>query len=409
MKKLGLFEGFGIELEYMIVDKSSMQIRTISDEILFESAGEGASDFKDGDITWSNELVLHVIELKTSAPVSSLLGLESSFHKSLNKVNCLLEKHNAHLLPTAMHPFMKPTEMKLWPHDNNEVYKSYDRIFSCQGHGWCNLQSMHINLPFNGSEEFERLHTAIRFLLPLLPALAASSPVVEGKRTPTKDNRLIYYQLNQARIPSISGRVIPEPVTSIDDYHHSILSKIYADIAPHDDAQILREDWLNSRGAIARFERQSIEIRVLDLQETPSMDIAIADFIVGMLRYLVFLPKNERNAQRNLSTDLLKAIFDASTSLGESAEINSQEYLDCWSAPKNLKTTNDLLKFIFSNQEVRSHIGKNHESSIEILLNAGTLATRIQRSLGEFPTQDKITQTYKSLASCLKNDKFFQS
>ena len=39
-----------------------------------------------------------------------------------------------------------------------------------------------LNLPFSSDEEFGRLHAAIRLLLPLLPALAASSPLVEVYR-----------------------------------------------------------------------------------------------------------------------------------------------------------------------------------------------------------------------------------
>ena len=70
--------------------------------------------------------------------------------------------------------------MRLWPHENREVYDAFDRIFSCKGHGWANLQSMHINLPFADDAEFGRLHAAIRFLMPLMPGLTASSPVMDG-------------------------------------------------------------------------------------------------------------------------------------------------------------------------------------------------------------------------------------
>ena len=81
------------------------------------------------------------------------------------------------LLPTAMHPWMDPhTETLLWPHGNRDIYHTYNRIFNCQGHGWSNLQSVHVNLAFKGDEEFGRLHGAIRLLLPLLPALAITSP-----------------------------------------------------------------------------------------------------------------------------------------------------------------------------------------------------------------------------------------
>ena len=84
-------------------------------------------------------------------------------------------------MPTGMHPWMDPArEFELWPHGDREIYAAFDRIFDCRGHGWANLQSMHLNLPFADDDEFGRLHAAIRALLPLLPALAASSPFADG-------------------------------------------------------------------------------------------------------------------------------------------------------------------------------------------------------------------------------------
>src|SRR5690606_34764896 len=91
---------------------------------------------------------------------------------------------------------------------------------------------------------------------------------------------------NARRIPSISGLVIPEPVYTRADYERVILARAYADIAPHDPEGILQYEWLNARGAIARFDRQTIEIRVLDIQECPQADLAICAAIVQVLRAL---------------------------------------------------------------------------------------------------------------------------
>ena len=83
-------------------------------------------------------------------------------------MNALLSPMGARLMPTAMHPWMDPNRVQLWPHGTRVVYETFDRIFSCKGHGWANLQSQQINLPFASDEEFARLHAAIRFLLPIL-------------------------------------------------------------------------------------------------------------------------------------------------------------------------------------------------------------------------------------------------
>lgn len=126
---LHLFEGYGIELEYMIVDRTTLQARPIADLLLEDFAGAPASDLSFGDTAWSNELVQHVIELKTDGPAPRLSGLADLFQRDLRRINQALEKRGAAILPTAMHPWFDPAvETKIWPHEYTEVYRTFDRI-----------------------------------------------------------------------------------------------------------------------------------------------------------------------------------------------------------------------------------------------------------------------------------------
>lgn len=43
-----LFDGFGIELEYMIVDKETLQVKPIADNLLKHELGTIGSDFEMG-------------------------------------------------------------------------------------------------------------------------------------------------------------------------------------------------------------------------------------------------------------------------------------------------------------------------------------------------------------------------
>src|SRR5690606_17796342 len=145
----GLFQGFGIELEYMIVDRSTLAVRPVADELLRAVTGAYADAVDWTDTAWSNELVAHVIELKTQGPRAPLAGIAAPFAADVARINDLPEPLEAMLLPTAMHPWMDPrADTRLWPHGDATIYQTYDRIFGCQGHGWSNLQSMHLNLPF---------------------------------------------------------------------------------------------------------------------------------------------------------------------------------------------------------------------------------------------------------------------
>lgn len=298
-RPFALFEAFGVECEYMIVDAATLDIRPVADKLLLEAATlPGAEPYFEsgtavptevglGPVSWSNELCAHVIELKTAAPASSLDHVADSFQDSVALANAMLAPMRCVLLPAGMHPWMNPDrEMKLWPHGFNEIYAAFDRIFNCKGHGWCNLQSTHLNLPFQGDDEFARLHAAIRALLPIMPALAASSPLIDGATSRSLDNRMAVYARNARTIASVAGDVIPEPVWSQGEYQRVILDRIYADLKPHDPQGILAHEWCNSRGCIARFSRSAIEVRVLDVQECPAADLAILKLVSAVLKWL---------------------------------------------------------------------------------------------------------------------------
>ena len=323
-----LFDGFGIELEYMIVDKETLQVKAIADNLLKHELGTIGSDFENGMVTWSNELVLHVIEIKSTRPEADLQALEKAFVHSVTHINSILNEWGARLLPSAAHPFMNPfSDTQLWPHDNNEVYSLYDKIFDSKGHGWSNLQSTHLNLPFHGDEEFAKLHAAIRLILPLLPALCASSPILDSQPTGMLDTRLRYYKTNQAKIPIITGSIIPEAVYSEETYGQKIYEPIANEIVPYDPEEILDPIWVNSRGAIARFDRGSIEIRVMDIQECPAADLAIVNIVVETLQWLVAEKSTALKDQMQMDTVELSNIFDKTMATGLSTPIDNISYL----------------------------------------------------------------------------------
>jgi hypothetical protein len=273
---LRLFQALGVEIEYMIVDAESLDVQPIADRLIEAQAGAVEAEIEVGDVAWSNELALHVIELKTNGPAAEAQGLAARFQQNVARANELLGRFGARLLPTGMHPWMDPErEFRLWPHEHGPVYRAFHRIFDCRGHGWANLQSTHLNLPFGDDDEFGRLHAAIRLVLPLLPALAASSPLMDGSSTGRLDTRLHLYRGNARRVPSLTGRVIPEPVFTRQDYEGRLLQGIYDDLALLDPEGVLRHEWVNARGCIARFDRGAIEIRLLDVQECPVADLAV--------------------------------------------------------------------------------------------------------------------------------------
>src|SRR5262249_16335968 len=151
-------------------------------------------------------------------------------------------------------------------------------------------------------------------------------PLVEGRLTGLLDSRMEVYRTNSARIPSITGLVVPEPVSSRAEYEEKILQRIYREIAPHDPEGVLQHEWLNARGAIAPFHRNAIEIRVLDMQECPAADVAVCAAIVGVLHLLVERFMLEED-QHKVTTEQLHAILLATIRDAEEAVIAEPAYL----------------------------------------------------------------------------------
>lgn len=402
-----LFDRFGLELEYMIVSKETGKVLPRVDAVLGKDEnGENLSDLEHGDVGLSNELVSHVLEFKCAEPAKSFAGWSERFHQEILAANEKLSKIGAELLPTAAHPFMDPmTETKLWPYDCNEIYEAYNRIFDCRGHGWANLQSTHLNVSFCGDAEFGTLHAAIRLLLPLIPAFAASSPYLDGRYTGYKDARIETYRHNQEKIPSITGKVIPEAVFTEADYNEKIFEVVKRDIAPYDTDHLLNHFFLNSRGAIARFDRGAVEIRLVDIQECPKADVALAEFEMAILKGLAKGTFAPLEAQKAFDTDKLVKVLFATVKDAEEAEIQDSEYLKIFGIEASEMQAKDLLKAIL--QKVRSDISAESQTVLEKLLDRGTLATVLVKKLGEKPSREAFVQEYAKLAHSLATNTLY--
>lgn len=403
-KPFGLFEVTGIELEYMVVDRETLRASPTVDQLFKDVTGAVSSDVERGDVDWSNELVAHVVELKTARPTPSIRAYREKFASEVKAIDAILARRGLMLLPTAAHPLFDPfTETVLWQHEYNEIYALYNKIFDCRGHGWSNLQSVHLNLPFANDAEFAKLHTAIRLLLPIIPALSASSPILDGKPTGWMDSRMEAYLHHQEKLPPLMGALIPEAVLNEEEYYREVFGPIGKALAPYDPEGIMDHEFANSRGAIARFDRNAIEIRVVDIQECPSADLAIAELIVEALKALVDGRWVSNYLQRAWHQNDLLAIFKKVIKDGGDTRIGNKEYLLMFGMEKASATAGELWAHIL--QEAGEGISKEARGAITHILQHGCLARRILRRTGAVPDANQITEVYKELATCLREDR----
>src|SRR5688572_29477868 len=107
---LRAFEACGLELEYALVDRASLDIAPLADQVLQRGSGADhpVNDWSRGVLGWSNELVMHVLELKNIAPDADLGALARQLQDEIVAMNRTLAAFGARLMPGGMHPWMDP-------------------------------------------------------------------------------------------------------------------------------------------------------------------------------------------------------------------------------------------------------------------------------------------------------------
>ncbi len=412
-KPLHAFGGTGIELEYVLVDRETLAVRPIADALLRDASGAVVNAVSYGRFGWSNELALHLLELKSEGPEASLEGLAEGLQAEIHAMNARLAPLGARLMPTGMHPWMNPrTETRVWPHEYAEIYRTYDAVFDCRRHGWANVQSMHVNLPFAGDAELARLLAASRRVLPILPALAASSPIADGARQTVLDYRMQCYLTHAAQVPSMLGDIVPEPIRSEAAYRENVLAPMYREIAAFDSAGVMQDEWLNARGAIVRFDRSALELRVLDTQECPAMDLAVAAAAIGALRACYDGRLANEDPAAPFPTGRLVAILRACITDADTAIIDDAEYLMSMGLHARRCTAGELWQHLI--ESTLTLVGSSAEqalwrSRLELILGEGPLARRILRAVGPEIAGARLKAVYAELCDCLEAGRPFSA
>jgi hypothetical protein len=156
---------------------------------------------------------------------------------------------------------------------------------------------------------------------------------MDGRVTGILDNRLEVYRHNSRRIPEVAGRIIPERAFSEAEYDRQIFQPMIRAVAPFDPGGVLQEEFLNARGAIARFSRGSIEIRLLDVQECSQADLAIAGAVIDVLQRLVAEEWSDLASQQAVEIGSLTPVLDRAISRAEQAVIDDPRLLRLFGFP----------------------------------------------------------------------------
>ena len=389
-------EVLGPEHEYSLVDKDLKPL-PISDKIIKDYCGKIINFIELPKFTFGKELQLHVMEIKANEPFKSPIEFEETMQSAVTVLNQIVQKHGAMLLGTGMHPLLKLQDTAVWPHYHKKIYQQYGKIFNLNQHGWLNVQSFHLNLPYQNEVDAIQIHNQLTNLCAYLPAIAASSPIFEGKIGPDIDNRLKFYRINQKEVPSVTGDVIPEYLTSLSQYKNEIIGQYSRDlISSGADKILMNKEWVNSRGIIFRFDRQALEIRIMDEQECIKSDVALACFVRASLRGLI-----RANAEL-LPHVLLVKNYNSAAKDGLNAAVSSPHG----------KTAREVCKYFID--LAQKHANCDEKKYLWLTakrIEEGSLSERIRanilRRAQKTDFHQAIVDVYSTLIKCLSDNEIY--
>jgi len=296
-EELGPDQTVGTEHEYSINDADFKPL-PINDHLIKALTGDFYIEALYGGIALGKELQKHVLEMRTLGPHRDLAILEKEMLGGMKSVYTAFEGKYK-FLGLGMHPLLHLDETTYWDHGEREYFDEFHRVFDIRKHGWLNIQALQINFPYMSEPDFVKKFNRIRSLIPYLVAITAASPFVEGERTGSVDNRVLHYKENQKKIPLICNDLIPEKLTSIKEYQ-DIQERIYVELR-NEGAELLCNEWINSRGVITRFSRKCLEIKAMDEQECVRSDLGVTAFTRALLKAKELPLEDDRDALLELT------------------------------------------------------------------------------------------------------------
>ncbi|MFW9878359.1 MAG: glutamate-cysteine ligase family protein [Candidatus Thorarchaeota archaeon] len=264
----GNYEGFkfGPELEFFVVDKVTFKPKNCLDELA------GLSDF--GKLI-KPELAAEQIEI-IAPPSESIRDLEEALTYTAREVVNKLDEVNACLLPISL---FDTAEFTITPEPRYQLL--IDTLGPDFRKNAVLVASDQINIGASNELEAFNIFGDVRYLLPILMGLSASSPFKKGKENGTASNRMDVYDAAINEYPNLTG--IPPRIGGLEDYakhlenlpvfQHPNMFYKYARPMPH-------------RGV-------AVEIRCIDKQPTIEDYLALVAlskaFIKGTKLYIELL------------------------------------------------------------------------------------------------------------------------
>lgn len=384
-------EVLGPEHEFSLVN-SEMKPMPIVEKVINEYYGRIANFICLPKFAFRTEFPLHIIELKAANPFKSPQIFEEIMQNAIATfLDFVGEKYHAQLLGTGMHPLLYLKETGLLP--CSEVAKELRKIFPLARHGWLNLQSFQLNLPYSTEDEAILLYNALINLCTYLPALSASSPICEGHLIPYVDFRLYHYKIKSLEVPSVAGDVVPEHIFSFNQFRNQVSDVYLRDLANAGVSTKTFVDYINQRAVVLKFARKAVEMRVMDEQECIKSDVALSCFVSSTIRGLMAI-----------NTEILPhqlLVNDYNSIIENGLEAEVQHFAG--------KTARQVCQYFFNlASKYANETEKKYLWIVKKRIKEGNLSDLIRRRVlnkaQRTTFEEAIISVYSKLAECLSDN-----
>ena len=252
----------GIEEEFFLVDPESRDLLADPDVRIFEMC-----EADQGPHKFVREFLRTQIE-SNSRVCDSVAEVRTALLETRRVVIKAAETYGAAVMAASTHPFADWKEQAPTPRERYErfvvTFQDSVRRFLISG--------MHIHAGFGDPNSRIRVMTAIRRYLPILHALSASSPFVEGRETGFKSFRLNL-------MTNLPRTGLPGPLRSRADF-----DRLVADYQRMDFIGDASELWWDIRPS-GKFP--TVEMRIGDVCTRVDDAMCIVALYASLIRYLL--------------------------------------------------------------------------------------------------------------------------
>jgi carboxylate-amine ligase len=220
------------------------------------------------------------------------------------------------------------------------------------------------------------------------------------------DGRLWSWLHAHEQHPELMGPFIPEAVFTLEDLDRQITGPLARSMAALGAPELADHELANNRLAIIRSEQGVVAMRAVDMQECPSADLAIAEFIIAVLKAMANGRWVSNYLQRAWSEGDLVAIQLQVIKDAGNALISNRDLLFMFGLLKqDQMTASKLWQHLFV--ELYGDLSEHTRRHIGLVLEHGCLSSRILKHTGKRPSTDRLTATYQEIARCLQEDRPF--